>query len=59
LSEGQLNGNTLTCPDHGAQFDVRSGKVLGGPDGDPPDTISSEKTCKVMVQGDDLMIEIP
>jgi 3-phenylpropionate/trans-cinnamate dioxygenase ferredoxin subunit len=59
LSEGQLNGNILTCPDHGAQFDVRTGKVLGGPDGDPPATIPAEKTYKVNVQGDDVMIEIP
>ncbi len=59
LSEGQLNGNILTCPDHGAKFDVRTGKVLGGPDGDSPDTIQPEKSYKVSVQGDDVMIEIP
>ncbi len=33
LSEGELNGTTVTCPWHGASFDVRSGKVLGGPTG--------------------------
>jgi 3-phenylpropionate/trans-cinnamate dioxygenase ferredoxin subunit len=31
LNEGELDGYTLTCPWHGAQFDVRTGKVLLGP----------------------------
>ncbi len=59
LSEGELSGNVLTCPEHGAQFDVTTGKVLGGPDQGPPDSISLEKTYKVKVQGNDVMIEIP
>jgi 3-phenylpropionate/trans-cinnamate dioxygenase ferredoxin subunit len=59
LSEGQLNGDVLTCPDHGAQFDVKTGKVLGGPDREPPDSIPPEKAYTVKVQGDDVMIEIP
>ncbi len=28
LEEGMLKDNVLTCPWHGAEFDVRSGKVL-------------------------------
>lgn len=31
LNEGELEGAVLTCPWHGAQFDVRTGKVLRGP----------------------------
>ncbi len=31
LNEGELEGYTLTCPWHLAQFDVRTGKVLRGP----------------------------
>ena len=31
LSEGFLRGTRLTCPLHGASFDVCSGRVLGGP----------------------------
>ena len=58
LSEGQLDGDVLTCPDHGAKFDVKSGKVLGGPDGDSPDVISPEKTYRVSIKGNDVMIEI-
>lgn len=59
LSAGELNKNVLTCPEHGAQFDVMTGRVLGGPDGDSPDTILSEKAYKVLVQGNDLMVDVP
>lgn len=31
LNEGELSGCILTCPWHGAQFDIRTGKVLRGP----------------------------
>lgn len=31
LNQGELEGCTVTCPWHGAQFDVRNGKVLCGP----------------------------
>jgi 3-phenylpropionate/trans-cinnamate dioxygenase ferredoxin subunit len=29
LSKGALDGNTVTCPWHGAQFDVKTGKAVG------------------------------
>jgi nitrite reductase/ring-hydroxylating ferredoxin subunit len=59
LSEGALNKNVLTCPEHGAQFDVTTGKVLGGPDGEPADTIPPEPAYKVIIQGNDVMVDIP
>ena len=31
VGEGRLDGYTITCPRHGAQFDVRNGKVLQMP----------------------------
>ena len=31
LGDGDLNGFEITCPRHGASFDVRSGKVLSLP----------------------------
>jgi nitrite reductase/ring-hydroxylating ferredoxin subunit len=31
MSEGSLKGMRIICPMHGAAFDVRSGRVLGGP----------------------------
>jgi 3-phenylpropionate/trans-cinnamate dioxygenase ferredoxin subunit len=58
LSEGELRKNVLTCPEHGAQFDITTGKVLLGPDEESSDTISPEKSYKVVVQGNDVMIDI-
>jgi nitrite reductase (NADH) small subunit/3-phenylpropionate/trans-cinnamate dioxygenase ferredoxin subunit len=31
LAEGELEGTVVTCPCHGCQFDVTTGKVLRGP----------------------------
>jgi 3-phenylpropionate/trans-cinnamate dioxygenase ferredoxin subunit len=28
VGEGDIEGYTITCPRHGAEFDIRSGKVL-------------------------------
>ena len=46
LSEGTLDGSTVTCPWHGSQFDVCTGAVLRGPARDPI------KTCQVTVEGE-------
>ena len=35
LSQGRLDGSTITCPLHGAQFDVTTGAVLRGPAQEP------------------------
>ncbi len=31
LSNGKLEGKTVTCPRHGARFDVTSGECISGP----------------------------
>ena len=31
LAEGEVSGYEVTCPLHGAKFDVRTGQVLGPP----------------------------
>ena len=46
LSEGTLDGSTLTCPWHGAQFNVCTGAVLRGPAKD------ALKTYSVTVEGE-------
>ena len=46
LSEGALDGSTVTCPWHGSQFDVCTGAVRRGPATDPL------QTYPVTVQGD-------
>ncbi len=42
LSEGTLEGDTVTCPQHGGQFDIRSGAVLRDPPSFPLDTYNVE-----------------
>ena len=53
LGEGELEGTKVTCPWHGAEFDVTSGKVLG-----PPASLP-EESYTVVVEGDDVKIELP
>ena len=31
LSRGKLSGNVVTCPRHGSQFDMTTGKAIRGP----------------------------
>jgi|SRR5882672_6160727 len=52
LCEGELNGTEVTCPWHGATFDVTSGQVLGPPAGVPVGRYN------VRVAGSDIEIEI-
>lgn len=35
LSQGTLNGYDLRCPEHGCEFDIRSGRILNPPAEDP------------------------
>jgi len=46
LSKGKLDGSTVTCPLHGAQFNVCTGAVLRGPAQDPL------KTYRVTVEAE-------
>lgn len=51
LSEGDLEGHVVTCPLHGARFDVRTGEALCMPATTPVDT------HPVRVQGDDVEVD--
>ncbi len=53
LSEGVVEGTKVTCPLHGAQFEVTTGKNLTPP---APGEVPS---YKVRVEGSDVQIEIP
>ncbi|HVU12490.1 MAG TPA: non-heme iron oxygenase ferredoxin subunit [Phototrophicaceae bacterium] len=50
LSEGHLDGFSLECAKHGAQFDVRTGKVLA------PPALIPVKTFQVQVVGDEVQV---
>jgi nitrite reductase/ring-hydroxylating ferredoxin subunit len=51
LSEGTLNGNNVTCPWHGACFDVTTGAHLSGPGA------SGVNHYNVRVEGDDIEVD--
>jgi nitrite reductase/ring-hydroxylating ferredoxin subunit len=52
LSEGEVQGTTVTCPWHGAQYDLQTGNVLRPP---APQGVHS---YKVVVEDDDIKVEI-
>lgn len=52
LSEGSVGGTAVTCPWHGAQFDLPSGKALTPP---APEGVTR---YPVRVEGDDIKLEI-
>tara|TARA_Y100000590_G_scaffold108514_1_gene123370 strand:+ start:17215 stop:17559 length:345 start_codon:yes stop_codon:yes gene_type:complete len=51
LSDGDLDGNIIQCPCHGAEFDIRTGEVTS------PPAVEPLKTYQVRVEGDDILIE--
>src|SRR5690349_10016131 len=53
LNEGDLEGCVLTCPWHGAQFDVRTGKVLRGP------ARQDIMTYPVKIEDNSILISLP
>ena len=52
LGEGDLDGDVVTCPWHGSQFDVLTGKVLGRPAG------SDVRSYAVKVERSDVLVEL-
>lgn len=52
LGEGELDGTVVTCPWHGATFDVRTGAVTG------PPAHKGVRSFPVRVEGDHVLVEI-
>jgi nitrite reductase/ring-hydroxylating ferredoxin subunit len=52
LAEGELSGCEVTCPWHGAVFDITTGQVLG------PPAASNVRRYNVRVQGSDIEVEV-
>jgi nitrite reductase/ring-hydroxylating ferredoxin subunit len=52
LCEGSVAGTTLTCPWHGAEFDLKTGAVLS------PPAFEGVGYYRVCVEGDDLILEL-
>ncbi len=52
LSEGQLDGSTVTCPWHGSTWDCKTGKLEKF-----PAKINDLKSYKAIVESDDIFLE--
>ena len=59
LSNGTLDGNIVTCPKHGTQFDVTNGKSVRGPKilGMRMKT-KDEPSYPVKIEGADILIDV-
>jgi nitrite reductase/ring-hydroxylating ferredoxin subunit len=52
LADGALEGTTVTCPWHGWQFDVVTGKTPLGPK-------IKQAVYEVKIEGQDVMVAVP
>lgn len=52
LGEGDLDGTTVTCPWHGAQFDVTSGEAL------QPPADGSEPNYEIRIDGNEVQVAV-
>lgn len=52
LAHGRINGKVVTCPLHGAQFNIKTGEMLGPP---APKGVAC---YNVRIEGSDVEIEI-
>ncbi len=53
LSKGEVNGTVVTCPLHGATFDIATGSVLGRP------ASEGVVSYRVQIDGNDIKVELP
>lgn len=52
LCEGEIDGTTIICPWHGAEFNLKSGEVIA------PPAEEGVNTYRVHIEGDSIKIEI-
>lgn len=52
LGDGELAGEVVSCPWHGAKFNVKTGDVLG------PPARKAVRGFPVQVQGNDVLVEL-
>ena len=59
LSKGSLEGNVVTCPKHGARFDVKTGQAVAGAKiGFIKMSVKNEETYQVKVEGTEILVGI-
>ena len=52
LSEGDVDGTVVTCPWHGATFDIKTGGVLSPPAAD------GVRSYEVKTDGEDVLVKV-
>ncbi len=59
LADGDLEGATITCPRHGAKFDVRTGKSVGNAKlAFVSVKVNDAKALPVKVEGTEVFVEL-
>jgi 3-phenylpropionate/trans-cinnamate dioxygenase ferredoxin component len=58
LSKGTLEGNIVTCPKHGAQFDVMTGKNLRGPKIIIRLSTKDEPAYEIKIEGKSIKVQV-
>jgi 3-phenylpropionate/trans-cinnamate dioxygenase ferredoxin subunit len=53
LAEGEVEGDQVICPRHGARFSIKTGAALTFP------AITPVETYPVRVEGDELLVGLP
>jgi 3-phenylpropionate/trans-cinnamate dioxygenase ferredoxin subunit len=60
LGNGKLSDNVITCPRHGAEFDVKTGKNVGEAKlGFIKMKVKDERAYSIKVEGEDILLGIP
>lgn len=52
LSEGEVDGEVVECPRHGAQFNIRTGRALSLP------AVAPVETFAIKVEGGDVFVDV-
>ena len=59
LSQGVLEGNVVTCPNHSAKFDVTTGRVISPPKmGLFHPKIRDETAYPIKTENDDILVKV-
>lgn len=59
MSQGRLEGNLLVCPEHGAKFDVATGKVVEGIKLGPfKVSVADLRTYEARVEGTQVLVRV-
>lgn len=52
LCDGEIRGDTVTCPWHGSEFNIKTGEVLG------PPADENVNSYRVHVEGGRILVEV-